>query len=300
MRRTYCTHILYLCLLAGVLHINWCHARPNANNGVGNPFSDMLKTSTNTNNDKNTDTKKRRPRPPLMEKPNLVKEKTTNDDKSNDKPSTSSTDGSKTSNRRMFNELCRVCQQMYVLSDKEHETTKDAGQFCVRLMQVKQCLNTLRNERIACSMFFNRLFFTTGVHIQMRRNSCATRNVTAGDLQNIFVETRKRNTERNNKNKIVEASIGRTCRYRDHKLINGTMGNHAHGDEKPRHAHCGLFGDPHLKTFFGSRQTCVVEGNWVLVDNEFMKVEVTNKMVQNLEVPRATATKKVRTNFSDI
>lgn len=57
------------------------------------------------------------------------------------------------------------------------------------------------------------------------------------------------------------------------------------------HVHCGLFGDPHLKTFSGQYQTCRVEGAWPLIDNEHLAVQVTNKPVLNGS--RATATTKV-------
>ncbi|XP_049832474.1 repulsive guidance molecule B-like [Schistocerca gregaria] len=57
------------------------------------------------------------------------------------------------------------------------------------------------------------------------------------------------------------------------------------------HVHCGLFGDPHLKTFSGQYQTCRVEGAWPLIDNTHLAVQVTNKPVLNGS--RATATTKV-------
>ncbi|XP_027044839.1 RGM domain family member B-like isoform X2 [Pocillopora damicornis] len=39
---------------------------------------------------------------------------------------------------------------------------------------------------------------------------------------------------------------------------------------------CALFGDPHLKTFTEERQTCVVQGAWPLIDNNYFSVQVTN------------------------
>lgn len=55
--------------------------------------------------------------------------------------------------------------------------------------------------------------------------------------------------------------------------------------------HCGFFGDPHLKTFDGKYQTCRVHGSWVLIDNPYMFVQVTNKPV--LAESFATAPTKV-------
>uniref|UniRef100_A0A6I8MX53 Repulsive guidance molecule BMP co-receptor b n=1 Tax=Ornithorhynchus anatinus TaxID=9258 RepID=A0A6I8MX53_ORNAN len=60
----------------------------------------------------------------------------------------------------------------------------------------------------------------------------------------------------------------------------------------PAHLFCGLFGDPHLRTFKDHFQTCKVEGAWPLIDNNYLSVQVTNVPV----VPgsSATATNKVR------
>lgn len=70
---------------------------------------------------------------------------------------------------------------------------------------------------------------------------------------------------------------------------------HGHGNSHPRPGYlfCGLFGDPHLRTFKDSFQTCKVEGAWPLIDNDYLSVQVTNVPV----VPgsSATATNKVRT-----
>lgn len=44
--------------------------------------------------------------------------------------------------------------------------------------------------------------------------------------------------------------------------------------------HCGLFGDPHLKTFEGHFQTCRVQGAWPLIDSRYLAVQVTNEPVR--------------------
>ncbi|NXI58388.1 RGMB protein, partial [Chloroceryle aenea] len=58
---------------------------------------------------------------------------------------------------------------------------------------------------------------------------------------------------------------------------------------------CGLFGDPHLRTFKDHFQTCKVEGAWPLIDNNYLSVQVTNVPV----VPgsSATATNKITIIF---
>lgn len=278
MKHIFWTSIL---LLVVSIHIKSCLSAPQG----GNPF---LGLRTSSDNQK----KQRKPRPPLMDKPNLVEEEgeedkedktesKTNTDRRNDKPLTEFGGGVKSvKSRRGCSAMCRMCKEMYNLSEKEYEEAKDSQRFCVRLRQVQRCFRRLRREQTPSFMIF--MFFTTGVRIQTNKHGCDKRNVTADDLQNIFEDFKKK-AEADKEND--EVSIGRSCRYREKNTTVSQL------------AHCGLFGDPHLKTFFGVRQTCVVEGEWVLVDNEYMKVQVTNEMVQNLEVPRATATKKVRCFF---
>ncbi|XP_064426016.1 repulsive guidance molecule A isoform X3 [Mirounga angustirostris] len=58
----------------------------------------------------------------------------------------------------------------------------------------------------------------------------------------------------------------------------------------PNYTHCGLFGDPHLRTFTDRFQTCKVQGAWPLIDNNYLNVQVTNTPV--LPGSAATATSK--------
>ncbi|XP_013389379.1 repulsive guidance molecule A [Lingula anatina] len=55
--------------------------------------------------------------------------------------------------------------------------------------------------------------------------------------------------------------------------------------------HCGLFGDPHLRTFDNDYQTCKVQGAWPLIDNDYLTVQVTNDPV--VKDGSATATSKL-------
>ncbi|CAL1534103.1 unnamed protein product [Lymnaea stagnalis] len=55
--------------------------------------------------------------------------------------------------------------------------------------------------------------------------------------------------------------------------------------------HCGLFGDPHLRTFYEEFQTCKVKGAWPLVSNDYLTVQVTNNPVEG--TLDATATSKL-------
>ena len=64
---------------------------------------------------------------------------------------------------------------------------------------------------------------------------------------------------------------------------------HSHSQAVPGYLFCGLFGDPHLRTFKDSFQTCKVEGAWPLIDNDYLSVQVTN-------VPVATGSSATATN----
>ncbi|KAK7484544.1 hypothetical protein BaRGS_00024176, partial [Batillaria attramentaria] len=55
---------------------------------------------------------------------------------------------------------------------------------------------------------------------------------------------------------------------------------------------CGMFGDPHLRTFGAEFQTCKVKGAWPLVNNKYLIVQVTNDPVEGV-ASDATATSKL-------
>lgn len=65
----------------------------------------------------------------------------------------------------------------------------------------------------------------------------------------------------------------------------------------PNYTHCGLFGDPHLRTFTDRFQTCKVQGAWPLIDNNYLNVQVTNTPV--LPGSPATATSKLTIIFKN-
>ncbi|KAL2294061.1 hypothetical protein Nmel_007781, partial [Mimus melanotis] len=83
------------------------------------------------------------------------------------------------------------------------------------------------------------------------------------------------------------------CNYSDHTAV-----REHHGGEKtslPTYLFCGLFGDPHLRTFKDHFQTCKVEGAWPLIDNNYLSVQVTNVPV--VSGFSATATNKITIVF---
>lgn len=80
-------------------------------------------------------------------------------------------------------------------------------------------------------------------------------------------------------------AVSELCDYENRVLLSGSAG------QQKKYAHCGLFGDPHLRTFRDEFQTCKVEGAWPLIDNRFLSVQVTNVPV--VLGSSATATSKV-------
>ncbi|KAG7239020.1 hypothetical protein INR49_030285 [Caranx melampygus] len=84
-------------------------------------------------------------------------------------------------------------------------------------------------------------------------------------------------------------AMSELCDYENRVLVSGSAG------QQKKYAHCGLFGDPHLRTFRDEFQTCKVEGAWPLIDNRFLSVQVTNVPV--VEGSSATATSKITVIF---
>ncbi|XP_035379274.1 RGM domain family, member D isoform X2 [Electrophorus electricus] len=80
-----------------------------------------------------------------------------------------------------------------------------------------------------------------------------------------------------------------TCDYEGRVLASGP------GAQQQKYGHCGLFGDPHLRTFRDEFQTCRVEGAWPLIHNRFLSVQVTNVPV--VRGSSATATNKITVIF---
>uniref|UniRef100_H0W0F3 Repulsive guidance molecule BMP co-receptor b n=1 Tax=Cavia porcellus TaxID=10141 RepID=H0W0F3_CAVPO len=82
------------------------------------------------------------------------------------------------------------------------------------------------------------------------------------------------------------------CNYHSHV---GAREHRGGEHSPPSYLFCGLFGDPHLRTFKDHFQTCKVEGAWPLIDNNYLSVQVTNVPV----VPgsSATATNKITIIF---
>lgn len=190
----------------------------------------------------------------------------------------------KVETRRKTNELCKLCQFMYDEADVDYLETFNTKRFCVHLLQVKNCMTELRQERIRCNFILSMLL-KGAVKVRWDKNNCEQYNVTANDLVNVLKSERQ-----------PEPDIGLNCRYRPPSKKND-LAVSGKNLSNSNHMHCGMFGDPHVKTFYDVRQTCVVAGEWSLLDNEYMSVNVTNEIVQNTQMTSATATTKVKNIF---
>lgn len=51
---------------------------------------------------------------------------------------------------------------------------------------------------------------------------------------------------------------------------------------------CAVYGDPHVRSFDGSQETCRVKGAWPLVDNEYLTVQTTHESQVNEEFTAIT------------
>ncbi|XP_068109316.1 hemojuvelin [Hyperolius riggenbachi] len=67
---------------------------------------------------------------------------------------------------------------------------------------------------------------------------------------------------------------------------------------EPKYLHCGVFGDPHVRTFSGDFQTCRVKGSWPLLDNEYLFVQATSLPVSPFS--NATVTNKITIIFKNM
>lgn len=65
----------------------------------------------------------------------------------------------------------------------------------------------------------------------------------------------------------------------------------------PDYLHCGVFGDPHVRTFNNDFQTCIVQGAWPLIDNEYLYVQATSSPTRR--GAHATALTKITIIFKN-
>ncbi|XP_041371398.1 RGM domain family member B-like isoform X2 [Gigantopelta aegis] len=129
---------------------------------------------------------------------------------------------------------------------------------CVALRTYLHCIKRIK-ENGGCHGDIRYFSVRNGVKNQMKQHNCSHEGRT--------IDT----------SKITPASPStpRECAYSGRKVFK----------------QCGLFGDPHLRTFYGEFQTCKVKGAWPLVNNKFLTVQVTNDAIAGDS--GATATSKL-------
>ena len=138
-------------------------------------------------------------------------------------------------------------------------TPQEQTNKCISLRTFNNCIHNMTRNR-GCVGNLNFHSAKKGIEKQMKQLNCST----AGT---VFEPSNRPNGHRHHSN---------VCSYRG----------------KQAHRHCGLFGDPHLRTFYDEFQTCKVQGAWPLVDNDYLTVMVTNDPVGMWD-GHATATSKV-------
>ncbi|XP_078237033.1 repulsive guidance molecule A isoform X2 [Pogona vitticeps] len=150
---------------------------------------------------------------------------------------------------------------------------EEASEFCTALRAYAQCTHhTARTCR-------GDLFYHSAVHgidDLMAQHNCSKDGPTSPPR--FYPPPRGDSQERSDSPEI--------CHYE--------RSFHKHSPP-PNYTHCGLFGDPHLRTFSDSFQTCKVQGAWPLIDNNYLNVQVTNTPV--LPGSAATATSKLTIIF---
>ncbi|CAG5124342.1 unnamed protein product [Candidula unifasciata] len=133
----------------------------------------------------------------------------------------------------------------------------DSHTTCAALRNYGHCLN----RTVGChgNILYHSL--RNYVRQQMEANNCSEQALEMLD--------------RNSSSKMRQTVVPAACTYKGQNT----------------YRHCGLFGDPHLRTFYDVFQTCRIKGAWPLVNNDYLTVQVTNDAIEGF--PQATATSKL-------
>lgn len=144
----------------------------------------------------------------------------------------------------------------------------NGGDFCIALRAYSQCTKKTAKYCRGDLVYHSAVL---GINDLMAQHNCSKTGPTA--------PVKPSGTER--------SRLPELCSYqgRVNSLRDGGQ------QQPPKFAHCGLFGDPHLRTFRDEFQTCKVEGAWPLIDSDYLSVQVTNVPV--VRDSSATATSKV-------
>lgn len=148
--------------------------------------------------------------------------------------------------------------------------TKNNRYTCVFVREYLRCAEPLETK---CRLDIH---FQAGLGLMRSfrdKNNCASTNITLSEAIRIMSRLRQ--------NESQNTEPEKQCRRPNFK---------------PVYKVCGLFGDPHLRTFSDKRNTCSVPGAWPLFANRYLTVQVTNIPLENSS--RATATSKVCTTYN--
>lgn len=175
------------------------------------------------------------------------------------------------------NVKCTILYQKTTDSTREPIPNEVA---CPALAKYQRCVEDVRKSITSCNsnLFFHTIY--TSIQRIMKDKICG--NVTLSANQTAVTDVPDLST--------TSQPVQPTCIHFKRKLMKLISGKDQQNSHKFRL--CALFGDPHLKTFNNERQTCVVQGAWPLIDNDFFSVQVTN--VPLVRRSSATATNMVR------
>lgn len=150
---------------------------------------------------------------------------------------------------------------------------------CPALAKYQRCAEDVRKSLTSCNsnLYFHTIY--TSIQRIMKDKICG--NVTLPINQTAVTDVPDLST--------TSQPVQPTCIHFKRKLMKLISGKDQQNSHKFRL--CALFGDPHLKTFNNERQTCVVQGAWPLIDNDFFSVQVTN--VPLVRRSSATATNMI-------
>lgn len=165
---------------------------------------------------------------------------------------------------------CKIlkCNADFLRATEGGQTASDSPEFCAALRTYSLCTRSMARTCRGDLAFHSAVH---GIEDLMGQHNCSREGPTAPPRPRTPpVDSQER------------SDSPETCHYRQ---------------PAPNYTHCGLFGDPHLRTFTDRFQTCMVRGAWPLIDNDYLNVQVTNTPV--LPGSAATATSKLTIIFKN-
>ncbi|XP_041031204.1 repulsive guidance molecule A isoform X2 [Carcharodon carcharias] len=173
---------------------------------------------------------------------------------------------------------CRIlkCNSEYLTATSGlHVGAEESLEFCIALRAYSQCT---RKTARACRGDLAYHSAVHGIEDLMSQHNCSKVGPTHAPPR----------TQPTSLDCMVHSDAPEVCNYEK------SLQQHT---PPPNYTHCGLFGDPHLRTFTDDFQTCKVRGAWPLIDNNYLFVQVTNVAV--VQGSSATATSKLTVIFKN-